>query len=250
MKTRLVSEETGGCGGWWMVDHTSCVVHPEGKRKEKMRCIPFHCGINNSRCTLCVCSLLSNTLKTEENRWKWLTLIYVSVCVFGEMAMSWSNDALCFSLAGLSAFVKNVFTLLNPHTDLPPLGSPSVCLLQVCEIKKINYVLSLNPPIAISSRSLCFCSLWSVGMRHQDAIKLGVRASDPSRWSTSLIVLLNFISICLSVCVCTWEDKAWHACWGKHAGWQSNLIKCACVSIRCQKVRVVTKGFMIAPLLH
>lgn len=217
-----------------------------------MRCIPFHCGINNSRCTLCVCSLLSNTLKTEENRWKQLTLIYVSVCVFGEMAMSRSNDALCFSLAGLSAFMKNVFTLLNPHTDLPLLGSPSVCLLQVCEIKKINYVLSLNPPIAISSRSLCFCSLWSVGMRHQDAIKLWVRASDPSRWSTSLIVLLNFISICLCVCVCvcTWEDKPWHACWGKHAGWQSNLIKCVCVSIRCQKVRVVTKGFMIAPLLH
>lgn len=71
MKTR--------CDGWvwWVMDggphggpHSSCVVHPEGKRKEKMRCIPFHCGINNSRCTLCVCSLLSNTLKTEENRWK------------------------------------------------------------------------------------------------------------------------------------------------------------------------------------
>lgn len=146
------------------------------------------------------------------------------------MAMSWSNDALCFSLAGLSALMKNVFTLLNPHTDLPLLGSPSVCVYCKCARSKKSIVLSLNPPIAISSRSLCFCSLWSGGMRHQDAIKLWVRASDPYRWSTSLIVLLNFISICLCVCVPEKINHDMHAEVSMQGGSRISLSVCVSLS--------------------
>lgn len=67
-------------------------------------------------------------------------------------------------------------------------------------------------------------------MRHQDAIKLWVRASDPSRWSTSLIVLLNFISICLCVCVPEKINHDMHAEVSMQGGSRISLSVCVSLS--------------------